>query len=287
MAGNTDKEPINNSANTQSENSSEEIIPTKDTDIINQNTESENMEVHHHPDLHHKSKKWKEYFIEFLMIFLAVSLGYLAENFREHLLNNEKELKYVENLNRDLKEEKKGITAVIIENNKTAIAIDTFVSIRKLDFSIKENNALFFKLFGDAKLWSLWVQSPNEITLNQIKATGGLNVIRPKIAELIAGLDISNQNIKRSEALFSSHSEEAFRMIYELVDYPALWDKTGNLNKNLPPLMIDDKKKLMKYFNLTLDLKYTIEGYINNLNEHLLLINSLTKTLEKEYKIKE
>ncbi len=31
------------------------------------------MEVHHHPDLHHKPKKWKEYFLEFLMIFLAVT----------------------------------------------------------------------------------------------------------------------------------------------------------------------------------------------------------------------
>jgi hypothetical protein len=24
------------------------------------------MEVHHHPDIHHKPKEWKEYFLEFL-----------------------------------------------------------------------------------------------------------------------------------------------------------------------------------------------------------------------------
>ena len=41
------------------------------------------MEVHHHPDLHHKKKKIKEYFLEFLMIFLAVTLGFIAENVRE------------------------------------------------------------------------------------------------------------------------------------------------------------------------------------------------------------
>jgi hypothetical protein len=30
------------------------------------------MEVHHHPDLHHKRKIFKEYILEFLMIFLTV-----------------------------------------------------------------------------------------------------------------------------------------------------------------------------------------------------------------------
>ena len=35
------------------------------------------MEVHHHPDLHHKPKAWKEYLLEGLMIFLAVTMGFI------------------------------------------------------------------------------------------------------------------------------------------------------------------------------------------------------------------
>lgn len=42
------------------------------------------MEVHHHPQLEHKPKPWKEYFLEFLMIFLAVTMGFFAETFREN-----------------------------------------------------------------------------------------------------------------------------------------------------------------------------------------------------------
>lgn len=34
------------------------------------------MEVHHHPDLHDKKKHWQGYFLEFLMIFLAVTMGF-------------------------------------------------------------------------------------------------------------------------------------------------------------------------------------------------------------------
>ena len=49
------------------------------------------MEVHHHPDLHHKKKNLKEYFLEFLMIFLAVTLGFFAETLREKISDNHRE----------------------------------------------------------------------------------------------------------------------------------------------------------------------------------------------------
>jgi hypothetical protein len=38
------------------------------------------MEVHHYPQ--GEKKYFKDYFLEFLMIFLAVTLGFIAENIR-------------------------------------------------------------------------------------------------------------------------------------------------------------------------------------------------------------
>src|SRR6476620_2575759 len=102
MADNTDEEHLHNSTNTQSENLADEIISSKDTESINQNQESKTMEVHHHPDLHHKPKKWKEYFLEFLMIFLAVTMGFFAESFREHLSDRSKEKEYIKSMVEDL-----------------------------------------------------------------------------------------------------------------------------------------------------------------------------------------
>ena len=44
------------------------------------------MEVHHHPEMPHRHrKKFGEYIKEGLMIFLAVFMGFVAENIREHL----------------------------------------------------------------------------------------------------------------------------------------------------------------------------------------------------------
>ena len=40
--------------------------------------QTEKMEVHHHP--HVEKKNFKEYFLEFVMIFLAVSYLFFAEN---------------------------------------------------------------------------------------------------------------------------------------------------------------------------------------------------------------
>ena len=59
MAENTDEEHLDKPATNQFENSSEEIISTKDNDIIDINQETENMEVHHHSHASHEKKNWK------------------------------------------------------------------------------------------------------------------------------------------------------------------------------------------------------------------------------------
>ena len=59
------------------------------------------MEVHHHPQLEHKEKPWKEYLLEGLMIFLAVSLGFIAENVRENLSEKNKKKELIEMVSLD------------------------------------------------------------------------------------------------------------------------------------------------------------------------------------------
>jgi hypothetical protein len=57
------------------------------------------MEVHHHPHLDsdsHRKKNFKEYFLEFLMIFLAVTLGFFAESLREHINDKAKSEQYIQ-----------------------------------------------------------------------------------------------------------------------------------------------------------------------------------------------
>jgi hypothetical protein len=76
------------------------------------------MEVHHHPQLQHKTKPWKEYLLEGLMIFLAVTLGFFAENFRERITENSRENEFAKVLYAELKDD--SVSAA----NKLASRID-------------------------------------------------------------------------------------------------------------------------------------------------------------------
>jgi len=55
--------------------------------------QTKDMEVHHHP--HIEKKSFKEYLFEGLMIFIAVTMGFFAENIREHFADARIEKEYL------------------------------------------------------------------------------------------------------------------------------------------------------------------------------------------------
>jgi hypothetical protein len=80
------------------ENLAEEPLPT-----ANSKLPTEKMEVHHHPQLDHNPKPWKEYLLEGFMIFIAVMMGFIAENIRENITNDEHARQLTLQLVHDLK----------------------------------------------------------------------------------------------------------------------------------------------------------------------------------------
>lgn len=169
-----DEEPIDSPPNTQSENLSEEIIDTKDTETINPNPETENMEVHHHPDLHHKRKRWKEYFLEFLMIFLAVTMGFFAESLRENINNTGRLHNYIQSLVSDLKSDLAMYDSSIAFNNSHKEMIDSII------VGLNEPKKDLRKVYLMARQLTLGssVVSPNTKTFEQMKSSGDMRLIR-------------------------------------------------------------------------------------------------------------
>ena len=80
------------------------------------------MEVHHHT---HKPKNWKEYITEFLMLFLAVSLGFLAENIREGYVEKERAHELIIQLKSDIQNNIKLIDSVVARDQKLVKEFDT------------------------------------------------------------------------------------------------------------------------------------------------------------------
>ena len=70
------------------------------------------MEVHTHT--HTARKKWTNYFWEFLMLFLAVFCGFMAENIREHKIEQYRANEFARSLVQDLQND----TAAIATEKK-------------------------------------------------------------------------------------------------------------------------------------------------------------------------
>jgi len=87
------------------------------------------MEVHAHS--HTERKKWTHYFWEFLMLFLAVFCGFLAENLREHQIEKKREKEYILSMIEDLKEDTASFNLLIKINSRTNEKIDTLIALSK------------------------------------------------------------------------------------------------------------------------------------------------------------
>jgi hypothetical protein len=81
------------------------------------------MEVHHPHHPTHK-KKWSEYILEFVMLFAAVTLGFFAENVREHQVIEHKTQQNLQSVILDLKKDSVLIKDIIKEYQNASIYLN-------------------------------------------------------------------------------------------------------------------------------------------------------------------
>ena len=136
------------------------------------------MEVHHHS---HNPKKWKEYITEFLMLFLAVTLGFFAENVREHQIEKHREISYLKNVHEDLQLDLKNIDNVISQNTIRLQAMDTL--FQAINNNTITNEDVYYYIRNLALRATF---ESSHVGLDQIKSAGGLRMI--KNPEIISGI---------------------------------------------------------------------------------------------------
>lgn len=133
------------------------------------------MEVHH-PHMHHGSKKFKEHFLEFFMLFLAVTLGFFAENQREHYVERHRETQYMESLVEDLKNDTIEFNKQLRGANKIVLKLDTALNIfynnHWNDSIIKKLYMVNLSYLGRRDVYL------SERTSSQLKNAGGMRLIR-------------------------------------------------------------------------------------------------------------
>jgi hypothetical protein len=155
------------------------------------------MEVHHHPHVPNNPKPWKEYLIEGLMIFVAVTLGYGAENVREHYINKHKGIISVQNLYKDLKDDSLSYKNSI---KNRSFQDSCFEVISNLFDENKIKNEIPTVYAAHSSISLRMIPSMNTMALDQIKSSGALNYIEDdELKEMIQSYSSDANGLKLRE----------------------------------------------------------------------------------------
>jgi hypothetical protein len=167
------------------------------------------MEVHHHP--HVEKKNLKEYFLEFLMLFLAVTMGFIAENFRESISDRSKEKDYVVSIKKDLQQDTIALNIWIPTIFRRVKEFDTLISFLQR----KGLNPNGSELYYYARLSTRTrVFNANNNTITELKNSGNFRLISNK--QIIDGL-INFQKMIDSYLSLSAVDIKESDMLYPLL----------------------------------------------------------------------
>jgi hypothetical protein len=248
------------------------------------------MEVHHHPDLHHKKKHFKEYFLEFLMIFFAVTLGFLAENLRELTTNHSKEKEYIRGFIRNVQDDTANLQRILYFDALQVRGIDSFLRLSHADMNIDMNRKKFYHLAMNSFYNSASFTS-NNATLQQLKSTGDYRLIeKDHVADSLSKYDTDNQEISGQTNYYKDYFKEVLSRLDGLTDMSVYGDtsyvKNGVFtNKPLPELSTDGNQ-VRTLFNKAFDFRIITSSYANNmLKPQLVNATRLISFLKKEYGI--
>jgi hypothetical protein len=245
------------------------------------------MEVHAHS--HTERKKWYHYFWEFLMLFVAVFCGFLAENERERMVEHQREKQYMVSMVEDLRIDTAELKRAISKCDSTAKYSDSvliFLTSHKFSDKIPAAQA---ELTGTAGQRLTLINTDR--TSSQLKNSGGMRIVRNKtvvdaILRYWKQIDESNISLDR----YILYRNAGRDLLFKLWVIPEVY-KRGLLMKDdsIRELRIidNDPKKWDELTNL-----YAISGliarttHLNNLKKQFQLADQLIALIKNEYHLK-
>jgi hypothetical protein len=146
------------------------------------------MEVHHHP--HVGKKTFKQYLLEGLMIFFAVTMGFIAENIREHITENKIAGEMAENLYQEVYNDSVQLAKCIGNRDLKEKELANFISYVR-DSSMANIDHRFYKSFT----WAFLIISPTlfepaDGIISQLRNSGSLRYFKSGVLQKQMG-DIS------------------------------------------------------------------------------------------------
>jgi len=247
------------------------------------------MEMHTHT--HTERKKWTHYFWEFFMLFLAVTLGFLVENQREHMVEHRREKQYMRSMVEDLKSDTAKLNWI---TRRRTLRIKTLDSISLL-LNEPVNTAYLSDLYYCSRLSRRIANIGfinNDRTIQQLKNAGGLRLIRNQIvSDSIVLYYNSVQRLKMLEEREWEYIRDMIPYSYKIFDgriYDKMMDEEDRVHRppGNPALLQYTKEDLNAFISSLHSIKTSNVAYIGfSIAVYENAVN-LLETIEKEYHLK-
>jgi len=203
------------------------------------------MEVHHHPDLHHKPKKWKEYFLEFLMIFLAVTMGFFAENIRENYVEHKSARDYASLLIEDLATDTVELNRAAHILNLIITAGDSLGNLLSIDPKLIVGGKLYYYEYLSSVRWNF---ISHDATLQQLKNSGALRYLGDtSLIRKIMNYEESVQIIYLAQNRYEPQKIENWSLVQKVFDQ-SYFNSLDSLSDIAINLTVKDERA-MRFMN--------------------------------------
>jgi hypothetical protein len=246
------------------------------------------METHAHHLNADPGKKWSHYFFEFFMLFLAVFCGFLAENFREHQVENRRENQFIRSMIDDVKLDTMALKGILTRRLRRKEMFDSLSLL--LNGSQRDNyvSRLYFFSRHMQRL-SPVIFTYNDRTIQQLKNGGNMRVIRKlNVTDAIVLYDASVRDMNVTQERENDYMLQCLPHIYRIFDRQVMdlmIDSTSAIHE--PPLnvkLLPTTQASLNDFNGTLhSLKASNIVLINKVRMMIAEGEKLSGILEKEY----
>ena len=153
------------------------------------------MEVHAHT--HTSRKKWTHYLWEFLMLFLAVTLGFFVENQREHMVEHQREKQYAKELYAEFFADSLVIADKIklrLEKEKDMDYLNSYLKDSSLTNLPREFYPAYTTVMYLANTYSF---EPKDGILSQLKSSGSLRYFKNiTLQKLFGDISVCINNVR-------------------------------------------------------------------------------------------
>jgi hypothetical protein len=235
------------------------------------------MEVHHHAHPSTSSghrRKWTHYFWEFLMLFLAVFCGFLAEYQLEHKIEKDRGKQFIRSMYEDLKMDTAALNAIIQNRQKRNEILDSIFFL--IDSSGNRTSDLYYHARHITRTAPILFIN-NDRTMHQLKYSGGLRLIKNKlVSDSIMMYDKQVRLVIDRQETEVAHVRDCLPYCYRIFDGRVF---AGMVDMNNAISRLDINPPLLKYAGQDLDI---FLGYCHAIKAINIGNNTHTRTLKEK-----